>query len=148
MKIVSKIKEKIKKFSFLLIFLCVFLSSSNSQILYSLSMDNYQSGIVVEELRLKVPRIYRDIWLDAEKNIWDPWLSDQDGFLGRNIFWDKDREEALILVNWKNKELWKSISSNEVNAIQTGFENYVKRVLNLDVNPFQLIYEGELYKQG
>ena len=148
MKIVSKIKEKIKKFSFLLIFLCVFLSSSNYQILYSLSMDNYQSGIVVEELRLKVPKIYRDIWLDAEKNIWDPWLSDQDGFLGRNIFWDKDREEALILVNWKNKELWKSISSNEVNAIQTGFENYVKRVLNLDVNPFQLIYEGELYKQG
>ncbi|MBO8244267.1 TIGR03792 family protein [Prochlorococcus marinus XMU1411] len=148
MKIVSKIKEKIKKISFLLIFLWVFLSPSNSQILYSLSMDNYQSGIVIEELRLKVPSIYRDIWLDAEKNIWDPWLSDQDGFLGRNIFWDKDREEALILVNWKNKELWKSISSNEVNEIQIGFENYVKRVLNLDVNPFQLIYEGELYKQG
>ena len=111
-------------------------------------MDNYQHGIVTEELRLKVPVNYRDIWLDAEKNIWDPWLSDQDGFLGRKIFWDERREEALILVNWENRELWKSISIEEVNEIQRGFENYVKKALNLDKNPFQLIYEGELYKQG
>jgi len=142
------IKKLIKKFSFLLIFIGLFFFPINSQVLYSITMDNYQNRIVIEELRLKVPNIYKDIWLDAEKDVWDPWLSDQDGFLGRKIFWDNTREEALILVNWKNKELWKSISSEEVNEIQKGFENYVKKALNLDENPFQLIYEGELYKQG
>jgi len=132
----------------LIIILFLFFFPYNPQILYSLSMDNYKNGIVIEELRLKVPEIYRDVWLDAEKNIWDPWLSGQNGFLGRKIFWDKKREEALILVNWKNRELWKSISNKEVNEIQKGFENYVKEALNMDRNPFQLIYEGELYKQG
>ena len=142
------IENIVRRVSFLLIIIFLFLFTSNSQIVYSLSMDNYQNGIVIEELRLKVPDIYKDIWLDAEKDIWDPWLSDQDGFLGRKIFWDKSREEALILVNWKNREIWKSISSKEVNEIQKLFENYVKKALNLDRNPFQLIYEGELYKQG
>ena len=148
MKIVSKLKKIIKSFSFLLICFFVFLFQSNSFILNALSMDNYQNMMVVEELRLKVPYVYKDIWLDAEKKIWDPWLYDQEGFLDRNIFWDKGREEALILVNWKNKKLWKSISSKEVNEIQRGFENYVKKTLNLDKNPFELIYEGELYRQG
>ena len=69
-------------------------------------------------------------------------------FLGRQIFWDKEKEEALILVNWKNKKLWKSISMKEVNEVQEKFEENVKSSLKLSENPFKLIYEGELENQG
>ena len=148
MKINLKIKKKIINFFFLLISLYVFLFQSNSQFLNAIPMDNYQSETVIEELRLKVPKDSKEVWLNAEKKIWDPWLSIQEGFLGRQIFWDKEREEALILVNWKNKKLWKSISMEEVNKIQEEFEENVKTSLNLNVNPFKLIYEGELDKQG
>ena len=148
MRINYKIKEKIKKLSFLLICLLVFLFQINSPILKALTMDTYQSGIVTEELRLKIPSELKKIWLQAEKEVWEPWLSIQDGFLGRQIFWDKEKEEALILVNWENKKLWKSISMNEVNEIQEKFEENVKTSLNTNVNPFELIYEGELVKQG
>ena len=148
MKINFKIKEKIKNLSFLLICLFVFLVQFNSLILKALPMDNYQSGLITEELRLKVPSEFKKIWLQAEKEIWEPWLSIQDGFLGRQIFWDKEKEEALILVNWENKKLWKSISMNEVNDIQKKFEENVQKSLNKNFNPFELIYEGELVKQG
>ena len=111
-------------------------------------MDTYQTGLVTEELRLKIPSEFKKIWLQAEKEVWEPWLSIQDGFLGRQIFWDKEKEEALILVNWKNKRLWKSISIKEVNEIQEKFEENVKTSLNVNVNPFKLIYEGELFEQG
>ncbi len=131
-----------------MIFLCVFLFQSNFQILNALSMDNFQSGLVTEELRLKVPSDFKEVWLENEKKVWEPWLTTQDGFLGRQIFWDKEREEALILVNWKNKNLWKSISTKEVNEIQKKFEENVQISLNVDTNPFELIYEGELVKQG
>ena len=110
-------------------------------------MDNYQSEIVIEELRLKVPSESKEAWLKAEKTIWEPWLSSKDGFLGRQLFWDKEKEEALILVNWKSKKLWKSISMSEVYEVQEKFEDNVKTALNLDENPFKLIYEGELDKQ-
>ena len=148
MKINFKVKEKIKTLSFLLICLFIFLFQINSPILNALSMDTYQTGLVTEELRLKVPSKFKDVWLKTEKKVWEPWLAIQDGFLGRQIFWDKEKEEALILVNWKNKKLWKSISMEEVNKLQEEFEENVKTSLNLNVNPFKLIYEGELDKQG
>ena len=148
MKINLIIKEKIKNLSFLFISLFIFLFLINSPILNALPMDNDQTGLVTEELRLKIPSKFKKIWLQAEKEVWEPWLSIQDGFLGRQLFWDKEKEEALILVNWENKKLWKSISMNEVNEIQEKFEANVKKSLNTNVNPFELIYEGELFKQG
>ena len=148
MKINFKVKEKIKTLSFLFICLFIFLFQINSPILNALSMDTYQTELVTEELRLKIPSEFKKIWLQAEKEVWEPWLSIQDGFLGRQIFWDKEKEEALILVNWENKKLWKSISMNEVNEVQEKFEENVKTSLNTNVNPFELIYEGELVKQG
>ena len=112
------------------------------------NMNSYQSEIVIEELRLIVPADLKASWLKAEKKIWEPWLSSQDGYLGRQIYWDKEKEEALILVTWKSKKLWKSISMTEVNEVQEKFEDNVKNSLNVSENPFKLIYEGELNKQG
>ena len=148
MKIRFRIEKKIKSLTFLLICLFVFLFQSNSQILNALPMENYQNATVIEELRLKVPADVKTAWLNAEKEIWDPWLSSQDGFLGRQLFWDKEKEEALILVNWESKKLWKSIPMAEVNVLQEKFEDNVKTALNVSKNPFELIYEGELVKQG
>ena len=147
MKTNFNIKKRIKNFSFLFVFLFVFLFQSNTSIIKSLPMDTYQNEIVIEELRLNVPSQFKDVWLKAEKQVWEPWLSTQDGFLGRQIFWDKEKEEALILVRWENKKLWKSISMKKVNEMQEKFEENVKKTLNVNVNPFKLIYEGELEKQ-
>ena len=47
-------------------------------------------------------------------------------------------------MKWENKKLWKNISVQEVNEIQEKFEKVLK-ILNLNVNPFKLIYAGELY---
>ena len=141
------LKKKIQRFCLLLICLVVLIFQSDIPNLKALPMDNYQGEMVIEELRLKVPADKKAVWLNAEKEIWDPWLSSQDGFLGRQLFWDKEKEEALILVNWESKKLWKSIPMSEVNVVQQKFEDNVKAALNVGDNPFELIYEGELDKQ-
>ena len=148
MRVTLDLKDKFKKVCFLVIVLVLFTCQTDIQVVQALSMENYHSGIITEELRLRVPSEFKEVWLNAEKKTWEPWLSVQDGFLGRQIFWDKEKEEALILVNWKNKKLWKNISINEVNKIQEKFEDNVKNALNVSENPFKLIYEGELYKEG
>ena len=140
-------KRKFKQFCLILFFLVVLIFQSDKPLLKALPMDNNQ-GEIIEELRLKVPANSKEVWLKAEKEIWDPWLSSQDGFLGRQLFWNKEKEEALILVNWKSKKLWKSISIQEVNVVQKKFEDNIKNALNVRENPFELIYEGELDKQG
>ena len=148
MKLNINLRIKFQKFCLLLICLVVLNFQSDFSSLQALPMDNYQGGMVIEELRLKVPADAKVAWLNAEKEIWDPWLSSQEGFLGRQLFWDKEKEEALILVTWESKKLWKSIPISKVNVVQERFEDNVKTVLKVEENPFQLIYEGELDKQG
>ena len=114
----------------------------------ALTMVNMKDNLIIEELRLRVPFQYKDNWLNAEKEVWEPWLANKKGFLGREIFYNKEKEEALVSVKWANRSLWKSISVKEVNEIQSIFEENVKNELSLDRNPFVLIYEGELYVQG
>ena len=138
---------KFQRFFFVFICLVILIFQTNFSYTKALTMDNYQGEMVIEELRLKVPADVKASWLNAEKEIWEPWLSILDGFLGREIFWNKESEEALILVNWESKKLWKSISMSEVNVVQQKFEDNVKAVLNVGENPFELIYEGELDKQ-
>ena len=147
MKFNFDLNGKFKQFCFIIICLVILIFQSDIPNLNSLPMDNYQGEMVIEELRLKVPSDAKAAWLNAEKEIWDPWLSTQEGFLGRQLFWDKEKEEALILVNWESKKLWKSIPMSEVNVVQQKFEDNVKTALNIGENPFELIYEGELDKQ-
>ena len=146
MKFNLNLKRKFQRFCLILICLIVLIFQSYTPNLEALPMDNHQGAMVIEELRLKVPWKFKEVWLKAESQVWEPWLSIQDGFMGRQIFWDKEKEEALILVNWKSKKLWKSIPMSEVNVIQENFEDNVKTALKVSENPFKLIYEGELDK--
>ena len=149
MKLNFNLKRNFLRFCLLLICLVGFIFQYDITDSKALNMDNYYQGeMVIEELRIKVPADAKGAWLNAEKEIWEPWLSSQDGFLGRQLFWDKEKEEALILVNWESKKLWKKIPISEVNVVQEKFEDNVKTALNLKENPFELIYEGELDKQG
>ena len=147
MRLNFNLRRKLQQLSLLLVCLVVLIFQSNISNLNALPMDNYQGEMVIEELRLKVPADAKAVWLNAEKEIWDPWLSSKDGFLGRQLFWDKEKEEALILVNWKSKKLWKIVPMSEVNVVQQKFEDNVKAALNVGENPFKLIYEAELDKQ-
>jgi len=142
------LKRKLQKSCLILICIIVLIFQYDIPKLIALPLDNYQGEMVIEELRLKVPAATKAVWLNAEKEIWEPWLSSQNGFLGRQLFWDKEKEEALILVNWESKKLWKSIPMSEVNAVQKRFEDNVRTALNVGKNPFEFIYEGELNKQG
>ena len=143
MKVIYLFKNLIRTF-FILLLIIVFYS--NSAYAFDLPMNKIDENIV-EELRLSVPNKYKETWIKAEKEIWEPWLSKQDGFLGRQIFYNQKKGEALLLVKWKNRNLWKNISDEEVNNIQKIYEEKVISSLGIETNPFEFIYEGELFEQ-
>ena len=74
--------------------------------------------VVVEHLRIKVPADGRQAWLQAEQGSWEPWLQTQDGFLGRELLWDSEREEGTLLIRWASREQWKAIPEADVEAVQ------------------------------
>ena len=137
-----------KTFSFLLISVLVlstfFVDVKNIQA-ESLLRVNFPKGSVVEHLKLEVPKKFKDAWLKAEEGSWEKWLLKQDGFLGRQLFWDPNNEEATLLIGWESRTAWKNISQSEINLVQQEFEDIARNETGKNsVNPFPLIYEGEL----
>tara|TARA_B100000214_G_C23824932_1_gene561460 strand:- start:35 stop:487 length:453 start_codon:yes stop_codon:yes gene_type:complete len=101
--------------------------------------------VIIEHLKIKVESDLVDAWLKTEKESWEPWLKSKKGFQGRNLFWDPINEEAILLISWENRDLWKSITDDEVNKIQKKFERIARKETGLkNGNPFPLVFEGEL----
>ena len=142
MRVISFLKNLIKKLFVLLLISIIFKSTFAN----AFPMNKF-NGNIVEELRLSVPLKYKETWLRAEEEVWEPWLLKQDGFLGRQIFYNQQTSEALLLVRWESRDLWKNISDEEVNKIQKIYEENVTSSLGISTNPFEFIYEGELFEQ-
>ncbi|MCP9943075.1 TIGR03792 family protein [Cyanobium sp. ATX 6E8] len=100
---------------------------------------------VVEHLRLKVPVEARQAWIDAEKGSWEPWLTQQDGFLDRQLLWDPATEEGTLLIRWASRDQWKAIPEQDLEAVQERFEQLARQATGAQQgNPFPLVFEGEL----
>ncbi len=104
--------------------------------------------LVIEHLRLHVDEENRQAWLDAEKGSWEQWLATKKGFLGRKLFWDPLREEAIVMITWSSFSQWKAIPQGEIDAVQERFEQLARERTGKETgNPFPLTYEGELLPQ-
>ena len=145
----NRVKKFIEKtHSLLLISLIIFASFfgnvKNIQA-ESLFKVDFPKESVVEHLKLDVPKKFKNAWLRAEERSWEKWLLKQDGFLGRQLFWDPKVEEATLLIGWESREVWKNISQSEINLVQQDFEKIARKETGEPRgNPFPLIYEGEL----
>jgi uncharacterized protein (TIGR03792 family) len=109
---------------------------------------------VLEMLRLQVPREARACWRRAELDTWEPWLLEQRGYQGRELFWDPERQEALLLIGWGRRGDWIGIPQASVDAVQERFEQSARRCLSAQglvvtdrvppVNPYPILSSGEL----
>ena len=138
--------EKILRFLFTYaIFLFTFFGNVKNIHAESFLKVSFPKESIVEHLKLDVPKKFKNSWLKAEEGSWEPWLLKQDGFLGRQLFWDPKVEEATLLIGWESRAVWKNISQSEINLVQQDFEKIARKEIGQSSgNPFPLIYEGEL----
>jgi len=83
----------------------------------------------IELLRLGVPAQQRQIWLAAERAIWEPWLLGQVGFLGRELFWDPVLEHGVLLIRWASHRLLHGIPAAEVSRVHQAFQQHARELL-------------------
>ena len=137
-----------KIFSFLLlsvIFISTIFGNVKNIQAESLLKVNFPKESIVEHLKLDVPKKFKNAWLKAEEGSWEPWLLKQNGFLGRQLFWDPKVEEATLLIGWESRAVWKNISQKEISLVQQDFEKIARKETGVTSgNPFPLIFEGEL----
>ena len=83
----------------------------------------------IELLRLRVPAQQREIWLAAERAIWEPWLLRQAGFLGRELFWDPVLEHGVLVIRWASHSLLHGISATDVARVHQAFQQHARELL-------------------
>ncbi len=132
-----------------LFFVVISLFSNTQVALAAASFElNPSSQPIVEFLRLHVPNQDRNAWLIAEQKSWEPWLKKQKGFLGRQLLWDPEAEEALLLISWASRTEWKMIPNEDIDHVQNAFEAIASDLTGREgINPFPIKSQGEFFPQ-
>ena len=105
---------------------------------------------VIEQLRLQVPAAHRELWLQAEARTWQPWLEQQTGFLGRDLYWDPVAEQGVLVIRWASRDQWKAIPAQSIERVQADFETFTNTALGRPATAtaaFPLVEERELRRQ-
>lgn len=97
----------------------------------------------IEVLRLQVPASQRHIWLEAERAVWEPWLLRQEGFLGRELFWDPALEQGVLVIRWASRRRWHAIPTAEVSTVQQAFQQHAREQLRRAGPPVEDPVEGQ-----
>ena len=118
--------------------------------LFTPAADAMTGDPAVELLRLVVPAPQRQLWLEAEARTWQPWLEQQTGFLGRDLYWDPVGEQGVLLIRWASRDQWKAIPAESVKRVQADFEAFTNTALGRPPTAtavFPLVEERELRQQ-
>ncbi len=138
-------------FSCLTFFLFVVITFvGNNEFVAAAVQSNLKNSdsTVIEYLKLSVPAQNRKAWLLAEEKSWGPWLKEQKGFIQRQLLWDPEMEEALLLISWASRKDWKNISQVEIDSVQELFEKIAIEATGQKFgNPFPIQSQGELVPQ-
>ena len=100
---------------------------------------------VVEVLQLPVSAAQHACWRQAEALVWEPWLEGQQGYRGRDLLWDPQREQALVLVGWDSQAAWDAIPAAAIEQTQSDFDGSLQRCLGTTTpGPLPLARSGVL----
>tara|TARA_E500000178_G_scaffold239875_1_gene236272 strand:+ start:1243 stop:1662 length:420 start_codon:yes stop_codon:yes gene_type:complete len=84
---------------------------------------------VVEVLHMPVSSEQRLCWRQAEEAHWEPWLEQQDGYRGRELLWDPERQQAVVLIGWTSQSHWDAIPSASISATEEAFDDQLRQCL-------------------
>lgn len=100
---------------------------------------------VVEVLQMPVATAQQPCWRQAEEQIWEPWLEKQSGYRGRELLWDPERQQAVVLVGWANQAAWDAIPASSISRTEARFDGVLRRCLgNSASKPLPLQRTGSL----
>jgi uncharacterized protein (TIGR03792 family) len=81
--------------------------------------------MVVEFLTFAVPLEIRDQWMAVEHQTWSRFLERQPGFVDKQLWVDRDDEDAVhAVVRWTDESSWKSIPDHELAAVDEAMGSF------------------------
>ena len=103
------------------------------------------AAAVVEVLQMPVGTEQRNCWLEAEASQWEPWLEQQNGYRGRELLWDPEYQQAVVLVGWQSQQQWDAIPTSSIDSTEGAFNAQLRQCLGVSTQqPLPLQRAGAL----
>ena len=99
--------------------------------------------MVIEWLKVRVPRDIQARFLEADARIWTPTLAAQPGFVRKQTWQDENEPDALVLViHWESLAHWKAISTQLLAQTEQRFNAEMSRTFAfLETKTFEVVSE-------
>ena len=91
---------------------------------HHMSFSNPYDWPAVEQLEFNIPTENLDAFMEADANVWSPFLSSVEGFGGKMQVFNTTKEENVTVgyfIFWDSYEAWKSIPEDELISVQNEF---------------------------
>ena len=80
----------------------------------------------IEYLRFQIKPGFKERFLQLDKELWTSYLSQNPGFHKKEVWLNpEDPTDLIIIVWWSDREQWKSITPEQVRAIDQKFEEAI-----------------------
>ena len=94
-----------------------------------MSEEDQTWHMVIEELHFRVTPSEQDGFLAKETEVWTGFLQTCDGFVDKQVWVaDDDPELIVVMIWWDTMELWKSITPEQVEAVDARMGEWVRPV--------------------
>jgi len=78
--------------------------------------------MVIEWLKIQVDPTLREEFVQKDNEIWTKQLSQQPGYLSKEVWIDPTHSDILILViRWATREAWKAVPTEELEETEKRF---------------------------
>ncbi len=79
--------------------------------------------MVIELLKFRIAPKHREKYIHRDAQIWTAALANYPGFIGKELWINpNDPTELVMVIRWETREQWKSILTEEVDAITERFD--------------------------
>ena len=83
--------------------------------------------MVIEWLTFEVAPEHREQFIQIDDEIWTAALSQYPGFLSKEVWISPENlGQVVFIVHWQTREQWKSIPQDELDAVETRFDEAVE----------------------
>ena len=74
--------------------------------------------MVIEFLSFAIDPVDVDEWVDADERTWTAFLSTQDGFLGKQVWVERDHPGTVhAVIAWRDEAAWQAIPADQLDAV-------------------------------
>ncbi|MGF1493507.1 MAG: TIGR03792 family protein [Microcoleaceae cyanobacterium] len=73
--------------------------------------------MVIEWLEFRIPPDKQEAFIQRDEEVWTQGLKQLQGFIGKEVWTDPNRERVILVIRWETREAWKSVPARTIRAL-------------------------------